>query len=210
MLRKLFVVAAAIAMPVSVVAVTAGTAAAKKGPSPATDTATCHSLSGTVNFSPPLTNAGYTSGTETSTLSGTLTGCAAAGTSPVSLTSGSLTGTFSAKPGSAKHPSGTCTGLLGTTKQKGSISVAWSSSPSVAPTAIQVKTVTGGTSGSQATFSLGGKYKGSFGGADKGKSSSTSAQTVQTVATLAGECAGAGISSINIVGPSSGDAVTLG
>ena len=209
MIRKLLVVAAAIALPVSVVAVSGATAGAAKGPSAKTDTAVCTGLSGTVTFSMPLTNAGYTSGVEVGTLSGSLSGCTASGTFPVTISGASVSGTFSGKAGSAKHPSGQCTGLLGTTKQKGSVTTTWNSSPSVPTTVLGVKTVTGAVSGSNASFTVNGSYKGSFGGSDKGKTSVTKAQTVETVSTLAAECGGSGISVIHVTAPTGSNPVTL-
>jgi len=199
MLRKLLVMTAAIAMPISVVAVSSGVAGAK-GPSPATDTAQCTGISATVTFSLPLTNAGYTSGVDTTTVSGSLSGCTAAGSyGPVTISGASVSGTFAGKAGSVKHPTGACTGLLGATKEKGSITVSWSSSPGVPATTISLKSATGGVANDgNASFSVAGKYKGSFGGADKGKSSSINAETTQSTGTLAAECAGSGISSINI------------
>jgi len=210
MLRKLLVVAAAIAMPVSVVAVTSATAGAAKGPSAATDTLVCNNISGTVSFSIPLTNAGNTTGgVETSTVNATVSGCTASGTFPVTVTSGSISGTFAGKPGSAKHPSAQCTGLLGTSKNKGTVSTAWNSSPAVPGSTIGVKTVTGGTDGANAQFTLNGKFKGSFGGADKGKTSKSVSDTVETVSALAAQCGGSGISTIHLKNPSSGAPLTL-
>lgn len=209
MLRKLLVVAAAVAMPVSVVAVTGGVAGAK-GPSAKTDTLVCNSISGSVTFSIPLTNAGNTTGgIETSTVNATVSGCTASGTFPVTVTSGTITGTFSSKPGSAKKPSAQCGALLGTSKNKGSVSTSWNSNPAVAPSTIGVKSVTGSVDGSQAQFQLNGSFKGSFGGSDKGKTSKSVSDTVETVGTLAGECAGSGIASINLQNPSSGPPLTL-
>ena len=209
MIRKMLVVAAAIAMPVSVIAASGVTAGAAKGPSAATDTAVCTGLTGTVTFSQPLTNAGYTSGVEVASLSGSLSGCTASGAVPVSISGASFSGTFSGKAGSAKHPSGQCTGLLGTTKQKGSLTTSWSSSPGVPSTVLSVKTVSGAVSGSNASFTVNGSYKGSFGGSDKGKTSVTKAQTVETVSTLAADCGGSGISVIHVTAPTGSNPVTL-
>jgi hypothetical protein len=210
MIRKMLVVAVAIAMPVSVIALTGATAGAKKGPSAATDTAVCNTITGTVTFSIPLTNAGNTTGgVETSTVNATVSGCTASGAFGVSGLSGTISGTFAGKAGSAKHPSAQCTGLLGTSKNKGTVTTNWSSTPAVPPTTITVKTVTGGTDGPNAQFSLNGKFKGSFGGADKGKTSKSTSDTVETVAGLAGECGGSGIATIHLMNPSSGAPLTL-
>jgi hypothetical protein len=201
MIRKMLVIAAAIAMPVSVVAVTGGVAGAKgKAPTAATDTAQCTGISATVTFSMPLTSAGYPSGTETTTVNGSLSGCTAAGAfGPVTISGGSVSGSFAGKAGSAKHPAGTCGGLLGATKEKGALTVNWSSSPAVPGTTISLKSATGGVAADgNASFTVAGKYKGSFGGSDKGKASSITAETTQSTGTLGAECGGSGISSINI------------
>jgi len=74
MIRKMLVVAAAIAMPVSAIAVSGGFAGATTG-SAATDTIVCKTITGTVTFSPKLTVAGYASGITTTTVKAALGGC---------------------------------------------------------------------------------------------------------------------------------------
>lgn len=202
MIRKLLVVAAAVAMPVSLVGIS-GMAGAAKGPSAATDTAVCTGLTGTVSFSIPLTNHGSTSGTEVTTVSGHLTGCTASGSFAVNLpSSGSFpfSATLTGKPGSAKKPTATCGGLNGPTKQKGNLVTTWTgSTPAIAPTTIGLKSTTGGVgSDGHGTFTVQGKYKGSFGGSDKGATSSTAAETVDTITTIVGECGTTGVSSLGI------------
>jgi len=208
MIRKLLVVAAAIAMPVSVIAVSGGIAGAAKGPSAATDTATCTTLSATVHFSIPLTLTGSTSGTEVTTISGTYSGCSASGAFPISITSGTISGTFTSKPGSAKHPTAGCANLSGVSKEKGSIVTTWNN-PAAGTTTTIVKSITGGTAGGHGTFQVNGKYKGSFGGADKGKTSTNAAQTSATVAAITAQCSSGGVSSLSIVGPASGHPLVL-
>jgi hypothetical protein len=79
-----------------------------------------------------------------------------------------------------------------------------------APTVISLKSATGGVaSDGNASFSVAGKYKGSFGGSDKGATSSVNAQTTESIATINAECGGAGVSSLNITAPTSGNPVTL-
>ena len=58
MIRKSLVVAAAIAMPVSIIAVSGGMAGASNPHTAATDTIICTKLTGTVSFSPALTPRG--------------------------------------------------------------------------------------------------------------------------------------------------------
>jgi hypothetical protein len=84
MIRKMLVIAAAIAMPVSVVAVTGGVAGAKKAPTPPDPAVTC-SVSATVTFAPPgISQAGSASPAKTSTTTTSATtfggGCTGGGT----------------------------------------------------------------------------------------------------------------------------------
>ena len=211
MIRKLLVVAAAVAMPVSIVAVSGGIAGAVKPPSAATDTAVCTGITGTVHFSIPLTNAGVTSGAEVTTLSGTLSGCTASGAFPVTLSGGSFSATLTGKAASAKHPAATCGGLAGATKESGTLTTTWAgSSPAVPATTTKLKTATGGISGAVASFTVQGKYSGSFGGADKGKSSATNARTTETIASILTSCAGSGVSVLHLQGPATGNPLVLG
>ena len=62
MFRKLIVVAAAIAMPVSIVAVSGGMAGASNPHTAAADSVSCKGITGTLSFSPKLDAAGYKSG----------------------------------------------------------------------------------------------------------------------------------------------------
>jgi hypothetical protein len=217
MIRKLLVVAAAVAMPVSVIAVTGGVAAAHKSPTVANDTIHCTAESATVHLNPALTPAGVSSGPAATTTitssAGSIHGCTVAGPVPVTGTvTGTLSGTVLAKkPPSAKHPGSTCGGLLGATKSgKGStLTITWSGgSVSLPPSSIALKSVIGGTaSDGHGSFNVTGKASktGSFGGADKGKSSSLTAETTQTVAQLAAECTPSpGISSVGIQATASG------
>ncbi len=172
----------------------------------ANDSITCTTEADTVSFSIPLTAAGATSGTEMSTLSGSISGCTVSG--PVTVTgtvTGSISGTISnGKAGSAKKPCCTTGSLLGTNKEKGTLTVTWSGGSIAIPaTSIALKTVTGGLDPTEtyATLALAGKESGSFGGSDKGKTSSISAQTDDSVTTLAGLSS---ISSLTLNGGATG------
>ena len=113
MIRKLLVVAAAIAMPVSVVAVSGGLAGASNPHTAGTDTIKCTKLTGTVKFSPKLTIAGYKSGATTTTVSAKLSGCTAAGSFKTKVSGGTVTGTIKGVAGTASSPSGKCAALTG-------------------------------------------------------------------------------------------------
>ena len=199
MIRKLLVVAAAIAMPVSVIAVSGGVASAKAPTGVAADTIHCTTESANVVLNPPLTPAGKTTGsaavTHVTSSTGSVSGCTVSGaTSEGALVTGTISGTIYAKKApSAKHPGSTCVGLLGTTKSgKGStITIAWAHGTTAIPNSvIALKEVIGGSSGSPAhgSFNIIGKSSGSFLGLDKGKSSSLLAETVLTTQALTAEC----------------------
>jgi hypothetical protein len=208
MIRKLLVVAAAIAMPVSVIAITGGAAGAKTAPTgPGADSIHCTTESATVSFSIPLTLAGSTSGTQATTVSGTVSGCSVTGPTPEAVTGGTISGTLTAKKaGSAKKPTATCTGLLGVTKESGTLTINWSG-VTIPASSTSVKSATGGTNNTDnGTFAIAGKpvSGSSFEGSDKGKSSSLGAQTVDTVTQLTDACEGGGISSLAIEATSTG------
>jgi hypothetical protein len=221
MIRKMLVIAAAIAMPVSVIAVgaTGGIAGAKAPTGAAADTIHCTTESATVNLNPPLTPAGVTTGaaarTTITSASGSISGCTVTKTPTgvaLSGVTGTITGSILAKKApSAKHPGSQCSGLLGASKEaKGSeITIAWTDTAhnAIPSTVVEIKEVIGGSSGSPAhgTFDVTGKNSGSFLGSDKGKSSSLGAETVQTTAELTTECSPSpGISSVPIQQNSAG------
>jgi hypothetical protein len=209
MIRKLLVVAAAIAMPASVIAVSGGMAGASNpNGSPANATVACKGLSGSLKFSPHLIAAGDGTTAIKTTVSATLSKCTATG--GVTVTGGKVSGVLTGAPGTAKKPSGTCLGLSGQGTENGTLTIKWS--PSAAGTSkLVVKSDVGGTSGSHATFTIPGKTKstasGSFLGTDNGNKDKSVAETVETTAQILTACK-AGINSLAIQG--AGTAVSLG
>jgi hypothetical protein len=122
MIRKMLVIAAAIAIPVSVVAVGGGISGAGTPTGVAADSIHCTALSANVVLNPALTPGGVTTGSPATThitsATNSLTGCTVTGgTAEGPNVKGTVSGTvFGKKPPSAKHPGSTCVGLLGTTK----------------------------------------------------------------------------------------------
>lgn len=216
MIRRMVVIVAAIAMPVSLVAASSGVAGAAKpvfNGNATNYTISCKNLTGTVTFSKPLNLTGYTDGTViTTTVSGTLTGCKASkAAGKVVVSGGTISGSLKGQPGTPGNPSGTCTGLLGnTTEGAGStLSTTWSGSPAITsgPTVLHVAQVSGGTyvgkkSVSYGQFQISGALpntaSGSFQGSDAGASDLTTAATTLSTTALAGQCA-SGLSSLGIV-----------
>lgn len=219
MIRKMLVIAAAIAMPVSVIAVgaTSGVAGAKAPTGAADDSIHCTTEAATVNLNPPLTPAGVTTGSPAKTTitssTGSISGCTVTkGTTGVALTgvTGTITGSiFAKKAPSAKHPGSQCTGLLGTSKEAktSTIVIKWTDPANnvIPETLVSIKEVVGGTTGTHGSFNISGKLSGSFLSSDKGKSSNLAAETVQTVSTLSAECTPSpGITSVDIQATSAG------
>jgi hypothetical protein len=203
MIRKLLMVAAAIALPVSVVAVSGEIAGASNGHagSASTDTITCTKITGTVSFSPKLTLKGYTSGSTTTTVKATVSGCRVKGTFADKVTSGTMTGTIKGSAGTATSPSGTCAGLTRSNSVTGALSARWKATPGVPSSVLTLKSITGAIKSNHGTFTIPGSIKGSaagpFEGTNRGASDKTVAQTTETATQLATACA-TGISSLAI------------
>jgi hypothetical protein len=216
MIRKLLVVAAAIAMPVSAVAVTGGMASASgsHGGSAATDTIVCTKITGKVVFSPKVDKTGYTNMAIKSTVTATLSGCTVKGTFVDHVTSGSVTGSLTGTKGTVAKPAGKCSGLIGSNADVGALSTKWAASPAVPNSVLNVKSVSGGTHGAFGTFTIPGTVKGtaagSFEGTDHGAKDKSVAQTVATAASLITTCDSSGLSTLSITTDSAAPAVSLG
>ncbi len=211
MLRKMLLIAAAVAMPVGVVAATAGTAAASTiDNTGAPATAHCTSSGGTLTFKVPIgiaTPGGYVVPAKNKGNQIKIAGVVLTCTSLA--VSGTFTGTVSGKiktanPGESAATFYGCTTLLGVTPgpggtQSGSLKIAWS------PPAGQkfgggkksltsVSSTLGGVNGSgQATFTIPGhpgtgSVTGSFPGADAGASATSTDATVDNEAQLGAQC----------------------
>ncbi|MGD0394014.1 MAG: hypothetical protein ABSC41_15390 [Acidimicrobiales bacterium] len=213
MIRKLLVVAAAIAMPVSVFAVSGGMASASNPHTAASDTIKCTKLTGTVKFSPKLTDTGYTSGATTTTVNVKLSGCTAAGSFKTKVSGGTVTGTIKGAAGTSSSPSGKCAALTGSNTDAGKLTTKWTATPADAPSVLTVKSVAGGTKSSHGTFTIPGTAKGtatgSFLGSNKGASDKTVAQTTETLTQILASCA-TGLSSLAIETEPGATPVTLG
>jgi hypothetical protein len=215
MIRKLLVVAAAIAMPLSLVALTGGTASANaKAGSAATDDVACTAITGTITFSPKLNDTGYTNEAVKTTVSATLTGCKATGSFKTTVTKGTVKGTITGVKGTASKKAGTCAGLEGSSTDTGTLTTTWTASPKDANSVLGVKSVTGATSSSgHGTFTIPGKVKGtasgSFLGSNHGASDVSNAETSDTIAQILSACK-AGVSSLKIQTDPGKKAVSLG
>lgn len=214
MIRKMLVIAAAVAMPVSIIAVSGGIAGASNphAGSATTDTIICTKISGSVKFSPALNNKGYTSGVTTTTVSATLTGCTVKGTYADKVTSGAVTGTIK----STKGKGGTCAGVTAKSiTDAGTLTTKWKATPAVPNSGLNIKSIAGGVKNNHGTFTIPGTTKGtaagSFQGANKGASDKTVAQTTDTVTQLATACGSkGGLSSLAIETEPGVTAISLG
>ena len=210
MIRKLLVVAAAIAMPVSVIAVSGGMAGASNSHSTTTATATCSGLKGSIAFTPHLSSKGDGTTPITAKVTATLSGCKGVG---ATITAGSVSGSLKGAPGTKTKPSGTCVGLAsGNASEVGTLTIKWTPS-SVPNTVLNVKSDDGGTSGGHGTFAIPGNVKstvsGSFEGTNHGASDKSLAETTLTAASILSSCT-KGISTLAIQAVPGKTAVTLG
>ncbi len=202
MIRKVLTFAAAIAMPVSVVAATGSVAGAAAVKVDATHyTVSCTSITAAAKFNPPLTLAGGPASNEATSISGSASGCTAtpsAGGTPITVTGVKIKGTIN--DATSTH---TCGGLTTPTTETGSLTGKWAATPKLlsASSVINPTSVMGGIGGDgNATFSLsyGAATSGPFQGADSGTSSSTNAETVLPISTILGLCGGKGIKKLAI------------
>jgi hypothetical protein len=216
MIRKMLVIAAAIAMPVSVIAASGGVAgAATTGPA-AADSIICTAITGTLHFNHPLNDTGYTSGTIVTTVSASLSKCTVKGSTKETVSKGTVTGTLTSVAGTKAKPVGKCTSLVGSASETGTLSTAWAATPSLSayPSKISVKSDTGGTHSGHGTFTIpggvaNGPATGSFGGAAKtGSADKTVAQTTLTTSAILTACK-KGVSSLSITTDSAAPAVSL-
>jgi hypothetical protein len=204
MIRKLLVVAAAIAMPVSAIAISGGMASASNPHTAATDTITCNNITGTVKFSPKEDKTGYTNQAVKSTVTATLTGCKVLGGTKETVTKGTVTGSITGTKGTTKAPAGTCAGLVAkSSTDTGTLTVAWQASPTVPASVLHVKSIAGGTTSKGFGFftipgSVKGTASGSFLGSNAGASDKSTSQTVKTAKSLATTCLSSGLTSISI------------
>jgi hypothetical protein len=222
MIRKLLLIAAAVAMPVGFIAATAGTASAGKviDPTLAPATASCTSSGGSLTFKVPIgivTPGGYVAPAKNKGNQIKVAGVTLTCTS--SVVAGSFTGTASGKiktthVGQDPATFYSCVGLLGVSPQpgatlSGSLKIKWSppvgqkfaSSKSVS----SITSVLGGVDGGgHGTFTIPGNpgtgfISGSFPGSDAGASSSSTSATALTEAQLAPLCeAAGGVTTINL------------
>jgi hypothetical protein len=215
MIRKLFLVAAATAMPLGIIAATGGLASAKAAPPvDATHaTVTCTGITGSAKFSPAVTT-NETAGTGHTIIKAKLTGCTT--NDGVTVTGASVSGTLSTTRTAGENG---CVALAGGSAATGPLTTKWKTSPKLSSgsSVINVNSISGsiGANGN-ADFQIPGNVpngapSGSFQGTNAGASDATSAQTTTTAAAILSTCEGKkGLKSIGITTPASGAAVTLG
>jgi hypothetical protein len=223
MLRKMLLIAAAVAMPVGVIAATAGTASAAKvtDSNGAPATTSCTTSGGTLSFKVPIgivTTGGYQAPAKNKgqqiKVAGVNLNCTSS-----AVSQGAFTGVLSGKIKSA-NPTDTpaqeysCTGLVGVSPAAGGslagvLKIKWAAPSGVKfsekKSAIVVSSILGGVNGGgQGTFTIPGNpgtgsISGGFPGSDAGASSTSTDATADTEATLASDCSStAGLSTINL------------
>jgi hypothetical protein len=215
MIRKLFLVAAATAMPLGMIAATGGLASAKAAPPvDATHaTVTCTGISGSAKFVPPVT-VSESAGTGQTIIKAKLTGCTT--NDGVTVSGASVSGTLTTTRTAGENG---CVALAGGSDAAGALTTKWKTAPKLSSgnSVINVKSISGSIGGNgNADFNIPGTVpngapSGSFQGTNAGASDATSAQTTTSAATILTTCEGKkGLKSIGITTPASGAAVTLG
>ena len=216
MIRKMLMIAAAVAMPVGVIAVTAGTASAK----PVTDTvgapatASCTTSGGTLTFKYGIgiqTAGGYQPPTKNKGNQITVAGINITCTSSA-VPQGSFSGVASGKlktadPSESASSFYNCTNLQGVTPAAGGtltgdLKVKWTAPANVKfstkGTTIGVPSILGGVNGSgDGTFTIPGNagtgsLVGAFPGSDSGASSQVQSATSENEGALATQCQATG------------------
>ena len=216
MIRKMLMIAAAVAMPVGVIAVTAGTASAK----PVTDTvgapatASCTTSGGTLTFKYGIgiqTVGGYQPPTKNKGNQITVAGINITCTSSA-VPQGSFSGVASGKlktadPSESASSFYNCTNLQGVTPSAGGtltgdLKVKWTAPANVKfstkGTTIGVPSILGGVNGSgDGTFTIPGNagtgsLVGAFPGSDSGASSQVQSATSENEGVLATQCQATG------------------
>ncbi len=220
MIRKLLIVATAIAMPVSIIGTFAATSAgAKTLPVNATNyTVVCTGITGSVKFSPPVTTD-ETAGTGTTSIKAVLSGCTATptlGGTAVSITSAKVSGSLATTRTTGENG---CVALAGGSTATGTLTTKWKTSPKLvtATSSLAVNSIAGSIGGDgNASFQIpgtvpNGPASGSFQGSNAGASDTTSAQTTTSAASILATCEGKkGLKGLDIESPQSGNAVSLG
>ncbi len=215
MIRKLLVVASAIVIPMSVVAVSGGIASANTTGPAAKDSIICKAITGTLHFNRPLNNTGYSSGTIVTTVSATLSSCTVSGTYHVAVSKGVVTGTITSAAGTSSHKIGKCASLVGSASETGALTTKWTSTPTVSSSVIHVRSDLGGTHSGHGTFTIPGSVSnspsptGSFGGTlQTGSLDKSVAQTTLTSGAILTACR-SGVSSLGITTDSAANAISL-
>ncbi len=183
-MKKLVLAAAAVAMPVGMIAATAGVAGAG---APKTDVSnasiTCTTVTGTLKFAPALTLAGGSP--ENTNVKLAVSGCTVTGAAGVTVSAGKGAGVLhSASNGVA--------GLLGSTAVTGQVNIKWTSNVKLTSkmSTVTVTAFTGGTpSDGYASLAItagSASTAGDFTGGDAGANTALYAESGQTVSALTG------------------------
>jgi hypothetical protein len=203
-MRKLLLGAAVLALPVGILASTAGVASAKGGPPGRVDVSnasiSCTTVTGSANLAPIV---GPTVAAKVnSKISVSLSGCTVSGASgTITSITGSGHGVFHANP-----PSGTA-GLPVTAPLVGKITIHWTASSHLSgpKSVLRATSVTASAAGDgNVALSLGGlSVSGDFAGTDGGASSSVSLETTQSLSDLTTAFGTTGIHSLGLTGSAS-------
>jgi hypothetical protein len=194
-MKKLLLAAAVIAMPVGLIASTAGVASAGGAKVDVTHaTVTCTTATGAAKFAPSLVFGGVQP--ENTSIKLTLGGCTT-NAPGVTISGGKGAGVLHSATNNALA-------LLGPTAVTGQVNIKWASNVKLTSktSTVTVTVITGGTSGSYASLAVSAgnaSVSGDFAGSDSGATSTLYTETTQTVGTLNSEASSSkGIKSITL------------
>lgn len=221
MLRKMFLIAAATAMPLGFMAAVGGSAGAGAPKVNATDaTVNCTGITGSVKIKPAI-SADEAAGPSTISIKAKLSGCTTNDGVTVKSASvaGALTSTRTAgENGCAELASGT-----GGTGEAGTLTTKWKTTPALSsgnsvihPTSFAGTLLSSGPDSGYVTFSIPGSTpngtpSGSFQGANVGAGDVTTGLTKETGVQLITTCGGKkGLSTIDLTSAPTPPSVTLG
>jgi hypothetical protein len=217
----LLALAFSVVMPLTLLAATGSPVGAKSAAVDATnDLVACTGVSGTLKFSPPLTNGTLVTH-ETITFKATVSSCGAEGPSSVSIASGKLTGSL-VLPGSS-----TCNSIIAADVQPltGGLNVKWKTTPKLSSGNSVITPASGSwlfdtrfdTPDFTSPYRLFAEFfpstpqaSGSFTFGDRGRADSINLMSVETQSDIAASCAGKGLKKIDLAPqPVFGDNVTI-
>ncbi len=220
MLRKVLLIAAATAMPLSFIAAVGGSAGATSKVDATNATVACNGISGSVKIKPAI-SANEVAGPSKITIKATLSGCTTS--DGVTVTKASVAGTLTSTRTAGENGCAELAEGTGGSGESGTLTTKWTTTPKLSsgnsvihPTSFTGTLLTSGPDSGYVTFAIpgatpNGAPSGSFQGTNAGASDATTGLTKETGAALITSCESKkGLSTIDLTTAPSPPSVTLG